>query len=132
MRVLIAEDYPDTLEALRMVFERAGWEVSTAKDGRDALRIYHDAIQHDDYFDLLVLDIQMPRLNGIAVGVNVRNLEKYGNLPRAIHIYLTGHDEELKIHGEELVAISFADAYVRKPADPIELVKMATKLVKVD
>lgn len=72
----------------------------------------------------------MPRLNGIAVGVNVRNLEKFGGVPRAVHVYLTGHDEELKIHGEELVEISFADGYFRKPFDIQELIAKVTELIQ--
>lgn len=115
---------------LRFALERAGWEVFAAKDGREALRVYHRAIEHDQYFDLLILDIQMPRLNGIAVGVNVRNLEKFGGVPRAVHVYLTGHDEDLKIHGEELVAISFADAYIRKPINPTDLTARISELVE--
>lgn len=129
VRVLIAEDYDDLREGLLLCFQREGWTVTGAKDGREALRIYHETIQHDQYFDLLILDISMPRLNGIAVGVNVRNLEQFSEVPRAIHVYLTGHDKELTIHGDDLVAVSFADAYIRKPFEMSELIEMVTELV---
>lgn len=127
-RVLIAEDHSDTREFLTIFFQKAGWIVTAAEDGREALRLYHETIQFDEYFDLLILDITMPRLNGIAVGVNVRNLEKFSDVPRAMHIYLTGHDEDMKIHGEELVQISFADAYFTKPVDIQELIAKVTNL----
>lgn len=129
MRCLLADDFDDTREALTLCLQKAGWTVTAAKDGREALRLYHETIKDDEYFDLLILDIQMPRLNGIAVGVNVRNLERFSDIPRAVHVYLTGHANEMKIHGDELVAISFADAYFTKGQFSIpELLAKVTEL----
>lgn len=120
MKVLIAEDSDDLRELLAIALKAAGWEVVSAKDGRDALRVYHDAIEDDDYFDVLLLDVEMPRLNGFAVGVNVRNLEKFGNVPRAKHIYFTGYEDV--VPPEQLVESLFADEYIRKPVSPSELI----------
>lgn len=119
---------------LALALERAGWEVFAAKDGRDALRIYHNAIEHDEYFDVLLLDVHMPRLNGFAVGVNVRNLETYSDVPRAIHIYFTGRDDDDVMPPgatpEDLMEILFADAYIHKPINPEGLLAEIDRLVK--
>lgn len=104
---------------LVLAFETRGWEVLAGRDGRDALYVYHKAIHEEKYPDLLLLDVEMPRLNGFAVGVNVRNLEKFGDVPRATHIYLTGHDDV--VPPEQLLECLFADGYVRKPITPDEL-----------
>lgn len=128
MRALIAEDNTDVRDALVIALEKEGWEVFAAKDGRDALRVYHNAIEHDQYFDLLLLDVRMPRLNGIAVGVNVRNLEKFAKIPRACHVYLTGQGDI--VEPESLTDNAFADAYLRKPIHGDELIKQIEKLVK--
>jgi DNA-binding response OmpR family regulator len=113
VRLLLAEDNDDLREMLSVTLQQAGWEVFAARDGRDALRIYHDAIQDNDFFDVLLLDVEMPRLNGFAVGANVRNLEKYSDdVPRAAHVYLTGYD-----------------GYIRKPVEPDALVNEINTLV---
>lgn len=127
MRCLVAEDNDDTRELLTLALRRSGWKVFAARDGRDALRIYHNAIEADEYFDALLLDVEMPRLNGFAVGVNVRNLEKFGSVPRAIHIYFTGHDDV--VPPEQLLECLFADAYIRKPASLEELIVQIEELV---
>lgn len=127
MRVLVAEDHDDLRELLKITLENAGFQVFAAKDGREALRVYHDAIEGDHYFDCLLLDVDMPRLNGFAVGVNVRNLERFGDVPRAIHIYLTGHGDV--VPPKDLLDCLFADAYLHKPVGPQELIDKINKLV---
>lgn len=128
MRLLLAEDNEDLRELLSILFDEHGWEVLSAKDGRDALYLYHKAIHDEKYPDVLLLDVEMPRLNGFAVGVNVRNLEKFGDVPRAVHIYLTGHDDV--VPPEQLMECLFADGYIRKPIEPQELLAQIDRLVK--
>lgn len=128
--MLIAEDHDDSREMLTLALQRKGWEVFSAVDGRDALRVYHNAIEGDHYFDALILDVEMPRLNGFAVGVNVRNLEKFGNVPRAIHVYFTGYDDV--VPPEQLLESLFADGYIRKPVTAEELIVTIERLVKAE
>lgn len=128
MRILIADNNTDLLEMLVIFFEANGWEVTAAKDGREALYFYHQLIHHEKYFDVLLLDVEMPRLNGFAVGVNVRNLESLSVAPRAVHVYLTGHAD--LVAPETLISILFADGYVHKPFDPKELLAKINSLVK--
>lgn len=132
MRILIAEDHSDSLLMLKVAFEQAGWEVFTAVDGRDALMVYHNAIQKDQYFDALLLDVKMPRLNGFAVGMNVRNLEAFAKIPRACHVYLTGYEDA--VPPQELLESRwlddvFVDGYVHKPVNLDELIGKIEKLV---
>lgn len=135
MRLLVAEDHDDTREMLGMALQQHGWDVFVAKDGRDALRIYHDAIEKGEYFDALLLDVAMPRLNGFAVGVSVRHVEKFGNIPRAVHIYLTGYDDAVppdQLLESEVLGSAFVDAYIHKPISAEELIDQIEKLVKKD
>lgn len=128
MRVLLAEDNSDTRELLVIALESKGWEVFPAKDGREALTIYEKAIEDHRYFDALILDVAMPHINGIAVGVEVRSREKSGEIPRAVHIYLTGY--EIPTKPEDLLRIHFADAYLRKPVELDELFAKIEELVE--
>lgn len=131
MRCLIADDYDDVREALKLAMEHAGWEVFAAKDGREALRIYHDAIE-SGYFDVLLLDVNMPLPNGLSVGVLVRYFEGFAEIPRAAHIYLTGEDDVVPPHQlleAELAGTTFANAYIRKPIAADELLAEIDKLI---
>jgi CheY-like chemotaxis protein len=69
-RLLIADDDADLLTAYVLFFEAYGYETRTARDGLDALveyRAWHP--------EIVVLDIQMPRLDGRAVAKEIRNLK---------------------------------------------------------
>ena len=66
-RILIAEDDESTCALLEYILTSDGHEVRTATDGLEAVEMYH---QSD--FDLICLDLDMPRLNGIAVTRKLR------------------------------------------------------------
>jgi two-component system KDP operon response regulator KdpE len=62
VRVLVADDDPQILKALRIILTAHGYDVSLARDGREAI----DLAAHDRP-DVIVLDLGMPRLDGVAV-----------------------------------------------------------------
>ncbi|WP_345478847.1 response regulator [Amnibacterium soli] len=67
MRVLVADDDPQILKALRIILTAHGYDVSLARDGREAI----DVAAHDRP-DVIVLDLGMPGLDGVAVIEAVR------------------------------------------------------------
>lgn len=67
MRVLVADDDPQILKALRIILSAHGYDVSLARDGREAI----DLAAHDRP-DVIVLDLGMPGLDGVAVIEAVR------------------------------------------------------------
>jgi CheY-like chemotaxis protein len=69
-RLLIADDEPDLLTAYVLFFDAYGYEIRTARDGLDALAQYRGWRP-----EIVVLDIQMPRLDGRAVAKEIRNLK---------------------------------------------------------
>lgn len=100
-RILIAEDEPKLLEVLCDFFESKGVTPIPAADGAKALEL-----AKNDQFDGVLLDIMMPKLNGLSV---CRELRKSSDVPI---IFLTAlSDEEDKLLGYELGA----DDYVTKP-----------------
>lgn len=144
LRCLVSEDNQGVREVIALALVSEGWEVFSAENGRDALRIYHDAIAGYEvitndgvqelracdasYFDLILSDVVMPRLNGYAVGMSIRVLEKYGDAPRSVQIYLTGHADA--VPPEDLLASSDVDGYIKKPLDTRELINQIDKLMK--
>ena len=106
--ILVVDDEPRIAEIARDYLERAGFKVTTAGNGADAL-----ALARSRAPDLVVLDLGLPRLDGLDV---TRALRKQSNVPI---IMLTARvDESDKLIGLELGA----DDYVTKPFSPKELV----------
>lgn len=73
--ILIADDEVHTLISLAFVLESAGYEVITATDGQEAYYKIREAIKKNHPIDLLILDFEMPRLNGLQL---VKKMEKHG------------------------------------------------------
>ncbi len=67
--ILVVDDNRDHTQALAKVFERAGYCVHTACDGQEAL-----ALLMERPFDLVITDLQMPRMNGMDLLRNIRTL----------------------------------------------------------
>lgn len=72
-RILVAEDDVHVRELIHLVLSRAGHQVHTAGDGHEALELYRGG----DY-DLVCLDLDMPRLDGIGLTRAVRAEEEDG------------------------------------------------------
>jgi len=102
-RIVLADDDPALLEVLAMAFGDAGYEVITAADGVEALALVRGKTPPD----LLVCDINMPRLDGFALCRTIR--ADGGTLPI---VMLTSRDTEI----DEALGLELgADDYVTKP-----------------
>ena len=109
-RVLVVDDEPDILELVRLNLAQAGFQVSTAENGNDAL-----AVIRRDVPDLVVLDLMLPDRSGTEVCREMRGDPKLRDVPV---IMLTAKGEEVdRVVGFELGA----DDYVTKPFSPREL-----------
>jgi two-component system, OmpR family, alkaline phosphatase synthesis response regulator PhoP len=107
-RILIVDDEPKIVRLVRDYLEQAGFGVSVAGDGSEALMR-----ARTEHPDLVVLDLGLPGLDGLDV---TRTLRAGSNLPI---IMLTARDDETdRVLGLELGA----DDYVTKPFSPRELV----------
>jgi len=107
-RILIIEDELHIVRLVRAYLEKAGYEVLTAVDGPDGLRV-----ARQERPDLVILDLMLPGMDGLDV---CRDLRRDSNVPI---IMLTARIEEIdKLLGLELGA----DDYVTKPFSPRELV----------
>ena len=116
MRILIAEDDRISRTFLQK-FMTAYGEVEVAVDGMDAIDIYMDAIKEGKPFDLLCLDIMMPKVDGLKVLKVIRQLENQNE---------KASDKKIKIimmtaladigYVDEAFRLG-CDAYASKPVD---------------
>ncbi len=109
--VLVAEDSRDTRIMLKHAFELKGYRVFEAEDGEQALQI---ARQHRP--SLIVIDLNMPVLDGLEAVKNVRQMESNGEHVPIVAI--TAYD----VYGMEEAALeNGCNRYLSKPLDLAEL-----------
>jgi type II secretory ATPase GspE/PulE/Tfp pilus assembly ATPase PilB-like protein/ActR/RegA family two-component response regulator len=107
LAVLVADDDAVVRQLVRGILAKHGFRVAEAADGRAALERLGA-----EPFALLILDLDMPRLDGRAVLQQVRQRKATAGLPVVV---LTGADDE---SAEVEVMEAGADDYIRKPIDP--------------
>lgn len=115
-RVLLVEDETSLREGLKLNLEMEGYEVVAASDGKQALKYFHD--QH---FDILVLDVMLPEVDGFQIAEQVR----LTNTTVPI-IFLTAKDAtQDRIQGLK----RGGDDYLTKPFDLEEFLLRLEKLL---
>ena len=115
-KILIVDDDPHIREVLSFALAKAGMETAQAGDGEAALQAVEARRP-----DLVVLDINMPRMDGLEV---CRRLRAAGDLPI---LFLSSRDDEVdRVVGLELGA----DDYVVKPFSPREVVARVSAILK--
>ena len=114
--ILVVDDEPKIARLLRDYLERAGFGVSIAHDGREALMR-----ARTERPDLVILDLGLPALDGLDV---TRQLRRDGDMPI---LMLTARDDEAdRVAGLELGA----DDYVTKPFSPREVVARVRAILR--
>ena len=114
--ILVVDDDPHIRDVVRFAFEKTGMVISTAQDGKDALRQFDHKIH-----ELVVLDIGMPEMDGLEV---CRQIRKTSDTPI---LFLSARDEEIdRILGLEIGG----DDYVTKPFSPRELVARVNAILR--
>jgi len=115
-KILVVDDEPSIREIVSLYLKRSGYQVTTAADGEAAL----DWLARQT-FDLVVLDLMLPRVDGLEIA---RRLRATGQTPI---IMLTARGEEIdRILGLEMGA----DDYVTKPFSPQELVSRVRAVLR--
>ena len=115
-RILLIEDEPQIARFIQLELNHEGYEVTVANDGRDGLEVFK---AHP--FDLVLLDIMLPSLNGIEV---LRRIRQLSSVPI---IMLTARDSVMdKVNGLD----NGADDYITKPFAIEELLARLRNLLR--
>ena len=118
--ILVVDDVPDNVDILQMRLESQGYEVITAGDGEAALAIIRDKLP-----DLVLLDIMMPKLDGIAA---VKQVKADTALPFIPVILVTARaDAKDVIAGLE----AGGDDYLTKPVDQAALMARVRAMLRI-
>jgi CheY-like chemotaxis protein len=105
--ILLVEDEPAVRRIARDVLQRAGYHVSEASNGAEALARYGDDLER---FDLLVTDVVMPLMNGVRLAEEMRQRR-----PELKVLFISGHAEDV-LAGRAVDAV--ASHFLPKPFHP--------------
>lgn len=120
LKILFAEDHDDLREATVDILNTFFQEVDSAKNGEEALEIYARKGAH--YYDIVLTDIKMPKLNGVALTESIYNMN-----PDQSVVVLSAHDESKYL----LPLINLGvEQFIQKPLDYQELMSALTNIAK--
>ena len=86
MQILVAEDNPINQKVICSMLRRQGWDVSLAVNGMEACRLFLE-----QSFDLVLMDVQMPEMDGLEAARRIRAEEAGRGVERTPILALTAH-----------------------------------------
>ncbi len=113
-RILVVEDNPVNRKVVSGVLGKRGYSIELANDGREALA----KLEHDSSFDLILMDVQMPVLDGLETTRLIRNNPRWQTLPI---VAMTAH--AMTGDKENCLEAGMND-YVSKPVSPEHLLRV--------
>ena len=112
--ILVVDDLPDKLMALETVLDELGQNVVVARSGREAIEI----VKRDPDIDIVLMDIMMPEMDGMATMKEIRKLPQGKNLPM---VAVTA--KAMKGDREKCIEAGAWD-YLSKPVDRLHMLSV--------
>ena len=128
MKVLVVEDDFISRKLLTTLLGHYG-ECDIAVDGREAVEAFRLALEEDNLYDLICMDIMMPNLDGQAALREIRDLEKAKDVPASHEVKVimtTALDDPKNVM--EALNKGGAASYIVKPIDKKKLIEEVRKL----
>ncbi|MCD6010188.1 MAG: response regulator [Flavipsychrobacter sp.] len=109
IKLLVVDDRDDNLFSIETILEKDGYKIRTANSGRAALR----TLLKEDDFTLILMDVQMPDLNGFETATLIYERDKLKHIP-IIFITANDHGEDSVFKGYQMGGVD----YIYKPINP--------------
>ena len=123
-QILVVEDNPDNMKLVTWILEDAGYEMTGVTTGEECLELMDvENPPEDQKFDLILMDISLPGIDGKETTQRIRKVEKYNDLPI---IALTAH--AIKGEGEAIRASGVTDLIIKPLQEEILLQRLDTAL----
>lgn len=118
-KILLVDDEPDIIEIVGYNLKKEGFEVSTATNGKDAIKVAKKQLP-----DLIILDVMMPEMDGMETCYQMRNIP---SLKSTLIAFLTARGEDYsQIAGFD----AGADDYITKPVKPRVLISKVKAILR--
>ncbi len=123
-KILLVDDDPDFVEAVKVIVESGGYDVTVAYDGKEGL----EAVAKEKP-DLIVLDVMMPVMNGHEACARLKDNKDTANIPI---ILLTAVADRVttSTYTHRDMLESEAEDYMPKPVEPAELLELIKSWLK--
>jgi chemosensory pili system protein ChpA (sensor histidine kinase/response regulator) len=121
LEIMVVDDSVTIRNVVSRLMKRQGWKVVTAKDGMEAIEALY-ARQPD----VIILDVEMPRMNGYEFMSSIRAQEKFNNLPVIMHT-----SRASKKHREKAKALG-VNGFVTKPYEEKDFIALVKELGRKD
>lgn len=119
-KILIIDDEPNICSVVSQFFEKKGFTAITAESGKEGIEIANQLVP-----DLILLDINMPKMDGFAVLVKLKNDQRTMSIPV---VMLTGRSDDIaKLSASALSS----EYYITKPCDLEELDSKIKQILKI-
>lgn len=115
LRILLAEDHPTNQRVVAMILQPYGVDLTIVENGVKALEAFESGT-----FDVVLMDMQMPEMDGLKATQAIRALEMTSNLPRTPIAMLSAN--AMKEHVEQALDAG-CDVHIAKPVTPESLAK---------
>lgn len=118
--ILIVDDDELVLAGWKSSLESAGYSVTTALSGKDAVNMVLK-----EKPDIAIIDLVMPGMGGVDVSREIKAIN-----PEIETVLVSGHPEEIKQHQMDFIKTGGRDLYLRKPLMKQEIVDAVNSLVQ--
>jgi|SRR5688572_5449685 len=108
-KILVVDDRADNLMSIEAILEKDNYTIVKANSGRAALKV----LLNDHDFSLILMDVQMPELNGYETATIIYERDKLRNIP-IIFITANNYDEDFMFKGYRMGGVD----YIYKPINP--------------
>ncbi|KXI27033.1 response regulator [Paraglaciecola hydrolytica] len=120
VNVLLVDDNRTSLRILSDTIKQFGWKVTVADNAADALVLYESAVNHDEPFDLALIDWKMPNTDGWELAALFRKVTTSDKMP--LLIMVTTHSKEMFAQKQEN-APNLLNGFLTKPVTRIQLLE---------
>lgn len=124
INILVVEDNPINQKLITTLIEKKGWQASTASNGEEALEVFKDKD-----FDIIIMDIQMPQMDGFETTRYIRNIESSSNLRHIPIVAITAY--AMKEDREKCLQAGMDD-YICKPINAQDFYRKVEQITGQD
>ncbi|MBP7497564.1 MAG: response regulator [Bacteroidales bacterium] len=122
MKILIVEDNLINQKIIELCLKKLDYSTVTAVDGKDAIDKFCS-----NNFDIIMMDVQLPIMDGIEATRKIRQIEKDNNKVKSVIIAMTANCMRDVI---DQCLEAGMDTYIKKPVKPVELEKQLREILK--
>jgi len=111
-KVLLVDDDPDFVDAVKSIIEKAGYDVDVAYDGKEAMEVLPGSNP-----DVIILDVMMPEMNGHEACKAIKAKPEYANVPIILLTAVASRVTSSSYTHRDMLE-SKAEDYIPKPVEP--------------